>query len=141
MIQFRLSNADERHWISAGAQSRVRFTNGLLCRDHDIQSLAQLHDEKWFYGDDGFDQVRFQDAVLAIFHASDGDRSRPYGPFRDFYTEDGHAYADGGLFARYEESAGGWRDTGSGILWQTLTIVEATLDDLRAPVRGHAASE
>lgn len=129
MIQFRLNTLDQKRWISAGARSRVRFADGILCRDHDLQSMAHLHDEKWFFGEEGFDEVRFQDAVLAVFQGDQGDRSHSHGPYRDFHTEDGHAYADGKLFACYEESSGGWREVTSGTLWRTITIVEAMPGD------------
>ena len=126
MIRFKLSKNDSSAvWVTSTAQSRVRFLQGSLCRDQEEQPFASLQGNEWHFHAEGFEDVVFEDAVMVVFSNDAQARGPCLGPFEDFHTLDGEAYAEGRLLAAFDRDACSWREISTGNSWTTLTVVAA----------------
>jgi hypothetical protein len=134
MIRFKLSKNDSSAvWVTSSAQSRVRFLQGRLCRDHEDHPFASLQGREWQFDSEGFEDVIFEDAVMVVFSDDAQVRGPCLGPFEDFHTVDGEAYAEGRLLAAFDRDAGRWREISTGNSWTTLTVVAAEPPRRRDP--------
>lgn len=125
MLRLKLHTHGEQSWLSAGAATLFRFRGGRLCRDYEPDEIASLAGNRWSVGEAYFDNVSFRGAVLVWFENTEGEPSATHGPFEDFSTSDGAAFADGQLFATYRPENALWLDQASGRQWQEMVISSA----------------
>ncbi|HTV50941.1 MAG TPA: hypothetical protein VME21_07115 [Steroidobacteraceae bacterium] len=125
MLRLKLHTTGENSWLSTGSTSLFRFRGGHLCGDYAPEVTEPLGATERQLGAAGFDSVSFSGAVLVWFENAEGEPSDTYGPFQDFCTSDGAAFADAQLLATYRSQTRVWVEQATTRQWQEMVISAA----------------
>lgn len=122
--------------LPLGSYNEVTFVRADLIADG--KALATHIEHRWHLSgvEERFSSVEVG-AVVDVFFANGGERTKAFGPYSTFRLMDGVAYASGHVFAFFDLAQQDWYSLGLGRHWPTMRVMAAkqrTRDDARGNV-------